>query len=62
MIGKNFENNNIIKNNKPNSKNDTANNSPQLTKREDLNNNGFLYIDKKNKLLKNCYILKKNKK
>ena len=57
LIEKGFINNQIKHNNK--NSNDTANNSPQITNREDLRNEGLLFINKKNRIFKNCYILKK---
>ena len=44
------------------SKNGTANNSPQLSKREDVYNEDFLLMNSKKKLFQNFYILKKNRK
>ena len=53
-------NNNNIKNNIKNSKNGTANNSPQVTKRHYINNNDFLFINRKKKF-RNFYIKKRKK-
>ena len=58
---KGFENNKI-KNNNQNFKKDTANNSPQKTNREDFNNEGLLFLNRKKKIFRNYYILKKNKR
>ena len=58
---KGFSNNNI-KNNKNNIKKDTANNSPQITNREDFSNEGILFSNRKNRIFRNCYILKKNRR
>jgi len=60
MFEKSFSNNNNLKNKIKNSKNETANNSPQITKRK--SNEDLLFINGKKKLFKNCYILKKNRK
>ena len=62
MMDKCLLNNNInLKNKINNYKNYTANNSPQITKRE-INNEELLFRNKKNKLIRNYYILKKNRK
>ena len=53
-------NNNNIKNNIKNSKNGTANNSPQITKRNNINNNDFLFINRKKKF-RNFYIKQRKK-
>ena len=58
LIEKGFINNRL----KNKNFNDTTNNSPQLTGREDPNNEGFLFRNRNNRIFRNFYILKKNRK
>ena len=53
--------NNQLKTKNINSNNETVNNSPQLSKRDNTNND-YLSMNRKRKIIQNFYILKKNRK
>ena len=53
--------NNQLKTKNINSNNETVNNSPQLSKRDNINND-YLSMNRKRKIIQNFYILKKNRK
>ena len=62
IMEKGFMNNNLKSSNKNYKKHDTANNSPQLSNQDDFSKEGLLFINKKNKIFRNYYLLKKNRK